>query len=134
MSESVNSMRWVGLTIIMVSCAVNCPAELAVSGALKLREGSQGPWWMQQTAMTSDGRLDLQGKTWWDQAAKLKLGEQLVIEAAGEAKGRILVRRERFQTRSGKEGEGIIWIIDDNRDKQDIVIRIIVIGFYIDNF
>ena len=84
---------------------------------LNAGEDARGPWWMQQTAMTRDGIIvRLSEKPWWEQARRLKLGESFVIEAAGEAQDRMLVRRERFKIRTGEEIEGIIWVIDDDGD------------------
>jgi len=74
------------------------------------------PWWMQQTAMTPTGGLLLRDKPWWDRAAKLKLGEEFIVDAPGEAAGRMLVRRERFRIASGLEVEAIVWVIDDDAD------------------
>lgn len=75
-----------------------------------------GAWWMQETAMTRDGRLDLKSKQWWSRAAALKLGEQFVVPAGDEAADRMLVRRERVTLRNGKELEAIVWVIDDGGD------------------
>ena len=84
---------------------------------LKAGEEARGPWWMQQTAITGDGIIvRLSEKPWWDRARRLQLGESFIIEAAGEARGRMLVRRERFKIRTGEEVEGIIWVIDDDGD------------------
>ena len=80
-------------------------------------EEAQGPWWMKQTAMTKDGTIArLSDMPWWEAARRLKLDESFIIEAEGEAKGRMLVRRERFKIRTGEEVEGIIWVIDDDGD------------------
>lgn len=75
-----------------------------------------GPWWMRETAMTRDGKLDLKSKQWWSQAAGLKVGEQLMVPAEGEAANRMLVRREEVTLRDGKKVEALVWIIDDGHD------------------
>jgi hypothetical protein len=77
---------------------------------------ARGPWWMQETAMTRDGKLDVKSKKWWPRAAGLKVGEQFLAPAQGEAAGQMLVRREKVTLRDGKELEAIVWIIDDGKD------------------
>jgi hypothetical protein len=73
---------------------------------------------MQQTEMNKEGKLDLKAKPWWRQASELKVGQSFVVEADGPAKGQMLVRREKFSTRSEKEVEAIVWVIDDDGDRQ----------------
>jgi len=85
--------------------------------AFKAGQDGQGPWWMRQTALSKDGRFaDLKSKPWWKRAAGLKVGESFIIDDNGEAQNRMLVRRERFTTRSGKEVEAVVWVIDDDED------------------
>jgi len=78
---------------------------------LKLGQGSSGPWWMAETALTKSGALRLDDKSWWDQAAALEPGDSFLLD---DGKG--LVRRESFQDRSGKTIDGIVWVIDDDED------------------
>ncbi len=78
-------------------------------------EDMKGPWWMQQTALTKDGKLDLKSKPWWPRAAKLKAGEEFVVDAQGPAAGRMVVRREKVGD-PPKVSEAIVWIIDDDGD------------------
>ena len=81
----------------------------------KAGEEEGGPWWMKQTALTRDGRFaDLKTKPWWPQAAALKVGESFIIDETGPAKDRMLVRREKFKIRGGKEVEAIVWVLDDD--------------------
>lgn len=82
---------------------------------LKAGEGAKGPWWMKQTTMARDGKLFLKDKPWWPRAKGLKVGEKFVVDASGELKGRMLIRRERFRNRS-RTVEAIVWIIDDDAD------------------
>ncbi|MBN1492392.1 MAG: hypothetical protein JXA69_20940 [Phycisphaerae bacterium] len=70
---------------------------------------------MRETALTQDGQFDLRTKAWWSQAAELKVGEQFIVGAEGDAAGRMLVRRERLRNRN-KEVEAIVWVIDDDGD------------------
>jgi hypothetical protein len=79
-------------------------------------QGSRGPWWMQVTAMTRDGMLDLKSKPWWPRATRLKLNGQFVVDVEGGPQGATLVRREQVTTRSGKPVEAIVWVIDDDND------------------
>ena len=114
------------LLLILISFA----AGLVPSGKpLKAGEDGLGPWWMKQTAIRRDGTMaSLKTKPWWGKARELKVGESFIVDAAGEAKDRMLVRRERFQvfwrghTRKPTAGEGltdveaIVWVIDDDGD------------------
>ena len=96
---------------------------------LKAGEDGRGPWWMRQTAVRRDGTMaSLKTKSWWGKAQKLKVGESFIVDAAGEAKERMQVRRERFkvfwrgQDRKPRVGgglidvEAIVWVIDDDGD------------------
>jgi hypothetical protein len=66
--------------------------------------------------MNLPGSLRLDDKPWWPKAKALAVGESFIVDAQGPAAGRMLVRRERFAVRSGKEVEGIVWVIDDDAD------------------
>ncbi len=78
---------------------------------LGLGDASQGPWWMQQTALTDSGGLRLDGKAWWERAAALELGESFTADD-----GRSLLRREAFKDRGGKPRDAIVWVLDDDGD------------------
>jgi len=101
-----------GLTVL----ATGCNATDALSKAMTAGQAVNGPWWMQLTALTKTGELDFASKPWWPKACKLKVGEQFVIDADGELADRMLVRRETFKVRSGKQVEAIVWVIDDDAD------------------
>jgi len=105
--------RWVAPLGILV--ATGCAGVPGTSRPLAAGQDMAGPWYMQQTALTRDGRLDLKSKPWWPKAAALKLGEQFSIDAAGEAAGRMIVRREEAARRTGAV-EAIVWVIDDDGD------------------
>jgi len=79
-------------------------------------QGSKGPWWMQQTAMTKSGKLDLKTKPWWEQAAGLKTGQSFTVQTDTEAKGRMMVRCELAHGRGKKPAPTIVWVIDDDAD------------------
>ncbi|MBI4578273.1 MAG: hypothetical protein HY718_01130 [Planctomycetes bacterium] len=101
-------------------------------------EEAGGPWWMRETALTRDGRLDLKAKPWWPRAAALRVGEEFTVDAAVDQKvpapasdrqdagpthdrqdagptPAMLVRREALQ-RGSRRFEAIVWIIDDDGD------------------
>ncbi len=78
-------------------------------------EGKSGPWWMRQTALGEKGTLLLKDKPWWERAQGLKVGESFVVDAPGDLKGRMLVRREKLRNRS-KQVEAIVWVLDDDGD------------------
>ncbi len=103
---------------ILLNGALLIPTQ---AGPLKAGEEGKGPWWMRQTALKRDGSIArFSSQQWWNRAKKLKVGESFIIPAAGEAKDRMLVRKEKFRT-SGmvsklREVEAIVWIIDDDGD------------------
>ncbi len=101
-------------TPAMLFTLAGCSA--AFNRGLDAGQEPRGPWWMRETAMTRDGKLDLKSKEWWLQAAGLKVGEQLMVPAEGEAANRMLVRREKVTLRAGKDIEALVWIIDDGHD------------------
>ena len=88
---------------------------------LKAGQEGKGPWWMQQTAIKRNGAIaPFSSHRWWNQAKKMKVGESFIVPAVGEAKEKMLVRREKFRT-SGmvsklRDVEAIVWIIDDDGD------------------
>lgn len=103
--------------IVALSGLMRLPA--LAGPPLKAGEEGQGPWWMKETALKKDGAIaPLSSRPWWPRAQKLKVGESFIVPAVGEAKDRMLVRREKFLT-SGqvsklREVEAIVWIIDDD--------------------
>ena len=75
------------------------------------------PWWMQQTALQLDGSIrSLVDQPWWERALALRQGESVVIPVSGEAKNRMLIRRESLRGSGAKPREAFIWIIDDDGD------------------
>jgi hypothetical protein len=102
--------RTLALNALAASLAVSALAEVQAT-ALKLGQGAQGPWWMQETALTATGGLRLDDKPWWDKAKALEVGQSFITND-----GRGLVRRETFEDRSGKPQDAIVWVIDDEED------------------
>ena len=100
----------------ILCAAVGCGIEGGAGAGLAAGQDVKGPWWMRETALTREGKLDLTSKPWWPRAAGLRVGEQFIVDAQGEAKDRMLVRRERITTRDGKTVEAIVWVIDDGGD------------------
>lgn len=90
------------------------PEKAPVEKRLRAGQDAQGPWWMKATALGQDGRIaSLKSKRWWKKAAALKTGESFVVEERGEGKDRMLVRRETFTIRAGRQVEAVVWVIDD---------------------
>ena len=105
------------LATFVIICSVCCITGYCQPQSLKCGQGLHGPWWMQQTAMTEQGKIDLSSKPWWKQAKELQVGESFTIEASGPAKPySTLIQKEICATRSGKQVEAIVWIIDDDAD------------------
>ena len=101
-----------------------CLLALAVLGLARpagqapLRAGQEalGPWWMRQTQLTPDGHFgSLKTRRWWKKAAALAPGQSLVLDVGGEAKDRMLVRRETV-TLHGRPVDTLVWVIDDDGD------------------
>ena len=113
-----NRIRTFGPVLLILSVwlglAAGPPGE---QEAFKAGQDGQGPWWMRQTALSREGKFaDLKSKPWWKKTAGLKVGESFIVDEKGEAQDRMLVRRERFTIRSGKEVEAVVWVIDDDGD------------------
>ena len=108
-------LEYIGLFVLAYS--IGCAMEHHSSQALKCGLGQLGPWWMQETAMTKQGKLDLRSKPWWKQAIELKIGQSFIVEASGPTETyNTLVRREMCITRAGKQIDTVVWIIDDDAD------------------
>src|SRR5512133_3356684 len=54
----------------------------------------QLPWYMQETAMTVDGRLTFLNKPWWPRAQALKEGESFTLDVNGDGRADTLVTRK----------------------------------------
>ncbi|HOD49920.1 MAG TPA: hypothetical protein PKJ78_07780 [Candidatus Hydrogenedentes bacterium] len=102
----IMSLYTLALILMMAPLAADEPAPL------RLGQDAQGPWWMQQTALTPTGGLRLDGKPWWEKAAALEPGNSFLIDD-----GRGLVRRETFKDRGGRTQDAIVWVIDDDEDQ-----------------
>lgn len=104
-----------GLCLLaMVAVGIGRTADQA---PLRAGQEALGPWWMRQTMLTPDGRFaSLKTRRWWKKAAALKPGGSLPIEAGGEAKDRMVVRRETIAFRSGPPADALVWVIDDDAD------------------
>src|SRR5512137_573103 len=97
------------------------PVLLSAERPLRAGEEGKGPWWMKATAMKRDGTMvDFRKMPWWSRAAGLKPGESFMVEDKGEARGRVLVRREKFRTAAyitkAREIEAIVMVVDDGGD------------------
>ncbi|MHC4442185.1 MAG: hypothetical protein ACYTA5_06275 [Planctomycetota bacterium] len=112
---TLSSFVRLAISSLLSLALVGCAATTGSLRPMKAGEGITGPWWMQQTAMTRDGRLEFTSKPWWPKAQKLKIGEQFIVEAEGEAAGKMLVRREKYAG-FRKEGQAIVLVIDDDGD------------------
>lgn len=105
---------------VELSLIVAAMGALAGCGSLSAAPGrtagqeADGPWWMQETALTRDGKLDLKSQPWWPQAAALAVGESFTVPD-GSGSGVMLIRREAL-TRGNRRFEAIVWIIDDDAD------------------
>lgn len=101
--------------LVLASALMSGCGQLSAGQGRAAGQETGGPWWMQQTAVTRDGKLDLKSKPWWQQAAALKVGEQFTIQDDSGAGGPMLVRREAL-TRGNRKFEAVVWVIDDDND------------------
>ena len=102
-------------------CLLALPILHSAERPMRAGEEGKGPWWMRATAMKRDGTMvDFRKLPWWRRAAGLKAGESFMVEAKGEAKDRMLVRREKFRTAAyitkARDIEAIVLVIDDDGD------------------
>jgi hypothetical protein len=114
MSGSAHARNWLISGICLLAAASWLAGRSAQPVPLRAGQESLGPWWMRQTMLTPDGRFpSLKSRRWWKKAMALKPGESFVPDAGGEAKDRMLVRRE-ILTLHGQPVDTIIWVIDDD--------------------
>jgi hypothetical protein len=103
-----------GLCLLFLAAVL--PGQTTEPTPLRAGQEALGPWWMRQTMLTPDGRFaSLKTRRWWKKALALKPGESLVLDVGGEAKDRMLVRRETVTLR-GQPVDTIVWVIDDDGD------------------
>ena len=105
----IKTAEFLILTVTFGLAVAEEPAPLLAP--LLLGQEAQGPWWMQETALSPTGGLRLDTKPWWGKAAALETGASFQVEG-----GRSLVRRETFKDRSGHPQDAIVWVIDDDED------------------
>jgi hypothetical protein len=100
----------------LISLLTLPPGRAADQAPLRAGQETQGPWWMRQTMLTPDGQFaSLKTRRWWKKALALKPGESLILDVGGEAKEKLLVRRETVSLR-GQPVDTIVWVIDDDGD------------------
>ncbi|MGZ4887050.1 MAG: hypothetical protein ACXVJK_04800 [Candidatus Aminicenantales bacterium] len=89
----------------------------AEQASLRAGQETQGPWWMRQTMLTPEGKFaSLKTRRWWKKAMTLKPGQSMILDVSGEAKDKMLVRREMIPLHGGPPVDTIIWVIDDDGD------------------
>ncbi len=98
------------LLALCLSSALHA-APAAQPTGLAAGQEDTGAWWMQVSALSREGKLDLKSKPWWPRAAALKVGESFMLEDAG---GPVLVRREKLKR--AKPADAIVIVIDDDND------------------
>jgi len=101
---------WGGVAAVVFGAA-GCATTPWGTRGLTAGQEARGSWWMQETALTTDGKLSLSGKPWWPQALELRPGEQFTVDPGG----RMIVRRESLTRREGPS-DAIVWVIDDDAD------------------
>ncbi len=69
------------------------------------------PWYMQETAMSSDARLTFMGKSWWKRAQELKEGNSFTLD---------LNRDNRPDTLIERRDGNIIEVVDDSGKSGDL--------------
>lgn len=69
------------------------------------------PWYMQETAMSADGRLTFLNKPWWPRAQKLAEGESFTLDLNHDGRPDTLIER--------KDGN-IVEVIDDSGRATDL--------------
>jgi hypothetical protein len=111
----VKSRLWSGLWLIVLAASMT--SGTADQAPLRAGQEALGPWWMRQTMLTPDGKLaSLKTRRWWKKALALKPGESLMVDVGGEAKDKLVVRRETVKIRGGQPVDTIVWVIDDDGD------------------
>lgn len=100
----------------LLSLLTLLPGRASDQAPLRAGQEALGTWWMRQTMLTPDGKFaSLKTRRWWKKALALKPGQSMVLDVGGEAKDRMLVKRE-MVTLHGQPVDTLIWIIDDDGD------------------
>jgi hypothetical protein len=100
----------------LLSLLTLLPGRASDQAPLRAGQEALGTWWMRQTMLTPDGQFaSLKTRRWWKRALALKPGESMILDVGGEAKDRMLVKRETV-TLHGQSVDTIIWVIDDDGD------------------
>lgn len=86
-------------------------ALFSVTFASAQRNKAAYPWYMQETAMSPDGRLTFLDKPWWPRAKALAEGEKFSLDLNHDGRPDTLIER--------KDGN-IVEIIDDSGHSSDI--------------
>lgn len=123
LNQGSRSLAWVCLALCLSGCAATrqigsqelIAHEVSSVPRVAVGDENRGPWWTQMTAMGPGGKLDLKGQSWWERAAKLKVGEQFTVAVPGKRPDLMLIRREKVRNTRG-ETEALVWVIDDNED------------------
>jgi hypothetical protein len=84
---------------------------LLVITAAKAADNQKLPWYMQETAMTGDGRLTFFDKPWWPRAKALKEGESFTMDLNHDGRPDTIVTRKE---------DNLIEAIDDSGHAADI--------------
>lgn len=111
----MKTMRLGWLILALSLAGSGCQILPGMNRHMTAGQDGGGPWWMRETALTTDGKFDLKAKSWWPRACRLKAGESFLIDVPGSDSPAMLVRRETFK-KGNREIEAIVWIIDDDRD------------------
>ena len=116
MSRDLRLKNRLMLGLCLLSLGVLTAGRAADQAPLRAGQEAQGPWWIRQTMLTPEGKFaTLKTRRWWKKAMTLKPGQSMILDVGGEAKDKMLVRRETITLRGQPVGT-IIWVIDDDGD------------------
>ena len=112
----MHAMKGVLLTVLSLMWLA--PGLQSVQKPLKAGEDGQGPWWMKQTAIKSDGSMaSLKTKSWWGKARHLKVGESFVVDRRARPRTGCSSGASAFNDPLRERSvEAIVWVIDDDGD------------------
>ena len=98
-----------------------CVFSLVVTSAIAAPPKAQLPWYMRETAMTTDGRLTFLNKPWWPRAKALAEGQNFTLDLNHDGRPDTLIERKDGNIIEAIDDSGKAKVILNNADTAYVV-------------
>ena len=98
-----------------------CVFSLVVTSAIAAPPKAQLPWYMRETAMTTDGRLTFLNKPWWPRAKALAEGQNFTLDLNHDGCPDTLIERKDGNIIEAIDDSGKAKVILNNADTAYVV-------------